>query len=355
MARAGSRLFGWTTMKVMKFYEAEGRLSVRPDNIEDLWTLQRIIFPGDLVRSDSLRKFRSDQSDQGELKEVVITVRVEKTELDKTADRLRVMGRITEGRPLEYIKLNSYHTLNIAPGDTLAITKQQWHDYIRKVLRDAVQGTRRARLGIVVIDDEKALPALLLGYGIEFKGEVYGGLSKRMSQKEFSEAQQKWYLAVLESVRGMDVDTVILAGPGFTKDDIKKFWDEKGLSAKLGKNLVLEAVSNAEQSGVYELVKGERVAQLLHGERIRAEFKLMEEFLSGLESGRSKAGLEKVGEAARDYDAKTILVNDSVLGDQAVQGVLADAERVRIRIEVFSSDDEAGRQLHAFGDIASIG
>ena len=35
-----------------------------------------------------------------------------------------------EGKPLEYIKINSYHTLNIAPGDIFEIIKSEWHDYI---------------------------------------------------------------------------------------------------------------------------------------------------------------------------------------------------------------------------------
>ncbi len=110
-----------------------------------MWTLQRIIFANDLVKSESVRKFKSSESDKGELKEVVITVRVEKTEFDKTANRLRIMGKIVEGKPLDYIKLNSYHTLNIAPGDVLDLMKSEWHDYLVIVIRNAVSDTKKAQ------------------------------------------------------------------------------------------------------------------------------------------------------------------------------------------------------------------
>jgi stalled ribosome rescue protein Dom34 len=59
-------------MKIIKFYESSGSLKLRVDTLEDLWTAQRIIFPNDLVKSESERKFKSNESDKGELKKVVI-------------------------------------------------------------------------------------------------------------------------------------------------------------------------------------------------------------------------------------------------------------------------------------------
>ena len=65
-------------MKVLKFYEKEGKLKLRVDTMDDLWTLQRIIFENDFVKSESLRKFKSHEGSEGEMKEVVIKIRVEK-------------------------------------------------------------------------------------------------------------------------------------------------------------------------------------------------------------------------------------------------------------------------------------
>ncbi|MCW6159891.1 MAG: mRNA surveillance protein pelota [Candidatus Micrarchaeales archaeon] len=341
-------------MKVLKFYEGEGKLKLRVDTLDDLWTLQRIIFENDFVKSESLRKFKSSESDKGEMKEVVIKVRVEKTEFDKTANRLRIMGKIVEGRPLEFIKLNSYHTLNIGPEDVLEIQKESWPDYIVNVVRTAVSDTKKARLGLIVVDDEKALPAYLLGYGVEFRNEIYSRLSKRMSQKDFAEQQKKYFQQILDMADEMRVDTVIIAGPGFTKDDIKKQGEETGFLKKSAKRIIFEAVSNAERSGIYELIKGEKVAALLQRERIRMEFKLMEDFLNNLSTGKSKSGVKDVGEAIENYEANVIMVNDLVLSKPEVQKVLASAEEKRIKIEVFNANDEVGQQLHGFDDIACV-
>jgi len=341
-------------MKIVKFYENTGNLKIRADTLEDLWTIQRIVFPNDLVRSESERKFKSNESDEGELKKVVVTVRTEKTELDKTAMRLRILGKIVEGKPLDFIKLNSYHTINIAPGDVFEIIKSEWHGYIIDVVKNAVSDSKRPRLGLIALDDEKALPAYLLGYGLEFKNELYSRLSKRMSPKDFEEQKKKFFEEIISAVKNMVVDTVVIAGPGFKKDDLKLYMENSGMLKKIAKKIIFESISNAERSGIYELIKSDKFSRILEKERIRTEFKLIEEFLVNLNSGRSKYGVDKVEIALENMDANKILVNDSILGDPAVQQILAKAEEDRVKIEVFNSNDEVGLQLHAFKDIASI-
>jgi protein pelota len=286
------------------------------------------------------------------MKEVTITILVEQTELDKNAQRLRFTGKITDGRPLEYVRLGSYHTINAALGDVIDIEKERWPSYLINVIRNAVSDSRKPKLGIVAMDDEKAQPACLLGYGVELKSEIYSRLSKRMSQKDFQEQQNKYFASIFSVISTMDVSTVIVAGPGFTKDEFKRHIEDSGMAKKLNKKLIYMKVSNAESSGVYELIRSDAVASILQNEHIRHEFMLMEGFLNGLASKASKYGLDNVGRAMGDYEAETILVNDSMLGDADVQKLLSKAELKGVRVEVFSSEDEVGQQLHAFKDIA---
>jgi protein pelota len=152
----------------------------------------------------------------------------------------------------------------------------------------------------------------------------------------------------------MDVDTIVMAGPGFAKDDIRKYGEDKGIIQKLGKKLVFSPSSNSERSGIYELIRSPAVEKLLERERIRMEFLLMERFLSGLSSGRSKYGEADVKELLDSGLAEIIIVNDSFIGKPDVQETLSEAEKMKVRIEVFNSDDEVGTQLHAFKDMAAL-
>src|SRR5208283_3708257 len=112
--------------------------------------------------------------------------------------------------------------------------------------------------------------------------------------------------------------------PGFTREDVKAYAETSGFLKKTSKRVSFENVSNAERSGVYELIKSDKFARILERERIRTEFKLIEEFLTNLSTGKSKYGLENVSIALENASADIIFVNDSILGDNAVQRLLAD-------------------------------
>ena len=103
------------------------------------------------------------------------------------------------------------------------------------VVRNAVSDSKRPRLGLIVLDEEKALPAYLLGYGLEFRNEIYSRLSKRMSQKDFQEQQRKYYENHISTVKEMVVDTVVIAGPGFTREDVKAYGESSGIIKKIDK------------------------------------------------------------------------------------------------------------------------
>ncbi len=339
-------------MRIIKFYN-ENTMRVRLDTVEDLWTIQRILFKDDVVRAKSERRFKADEGDKSERKDVIVTIKVEKTEFDRDALRLRISGMIVDGSPLKYVQLKSHHTLNIAQRGEIDITKERWSDYLVKVVKDAVSDTMRPRLGIIAVDDEKALPAVLLGYGVKFRKEIYSNTSKRLSQKDFKAEQERFYSSVSKEASAIEAGIIIIAGPGFTKDSIKEYMDAHP-EAKPQKELVFESASNTERSGIYEIIKGREAERLIKRERIRKEFILMEEFLEGLQLEASGHGTERVKRAIEGYEASKVIVNDSVLGEKRVQEVLDAAERKGIHIEVFNSLDEAGQQLHSFNDIAYI-
>ncbi len=337
----------------MKLLRNDGQtIRVRLDNVEDLWSVQRIIFPNDIVKGKSERKFKPNEDDKAERKDVIVTIKVERTEFDTDASRLRISGIIVDGSPIEYVQLRSHHTINLPPRHELEISKPSWKEYMLRVIREAVSDTSRPRLGIIVVDDEKGVSAVLLGYGVKFRREIYSNLSKRMSQKDFKIQQEKYFDEIAEEADAIEANLVIIAGPGFTKDDVREYI--KKSKKDLKKEIVYEDASNAERTGVYEVIRSKRTEGLLNRERIRREFVYMEEFLKGLSTGAAHYGVEGVKAALGDYAASVVLVNDNELGKTEVRDVLDMAESMKVRIEVFNSVDEVGQQLSSFKGIASV-
>ena len=339
-------------MRILGFSESAGALRVEPESFEDLYLLARIIGPADVAEAKSYRRFRPNESDEGERKEVFVRISVERVEVDKSAERLRLGGKILGGRPEAFIQINSYHTLNIAPYDHLEIKKGEWKSYILRRLKEAAEESKRPRLGIIAMDDEKATVAYVRGYGIDINSEIYSHLSKKMNEKEFERQRIRYFDEVIKACEGMEVEITIMAGPGFTKDDIKKYIGDKGIET--GKRLVYASAGDAERSGVREVMQSEIAAKLIEGEHLKKEFGYLNLLFSSLRMGNAIYGAGAVSEAIDSRKAGVIIVNDSALVSEDIKAVLDAADRRGIRIEIFNAEDEAGAQLHSLRDIAAI-
>jgi protein pelota len=145
-------------MKIIHFDRKSGEMKVQADTLDDLWHLDKIIAPGDEVESHSLRTYKVGTKE--EKKSVTIRVKAERVEFAKSANRLRVLGTIIWGEPEDYVQLGKHHSIDVGPGDRVRIVKS-WkkHEYDR--LKEAEKETLRPKLRIIVMDEEKALFAML--------------------------------------------------------------------------------------------------------------------------------------------------------------------------------------------------
>ncbi len=86
-------------MKVLGFDRKEGRMKLVPEVLEDLWHLERVLEPGDIVSSSSTRVFKASEKEgeEGERKKVRIELQAEKIDFSKSASKLRVTGKIIGG------------------------------------------------------------------------------------------------------------------------------------------------------------------------------------------------------------------------------------------------------------------
>lgn len=339
-------------MRIIRFNDLANTLKVEPESFEDLYLLAIVIAKGDIVEGKSYRRFRPSEGDVGEQKEVFVRLTAETIEIDKNAGRLRISGKILDGKPLEFVSIGSYHTISLGARDTVTIQKEEWKSYVLKRIKQAVADAKKPKVGVVVLDDEKALLAYIRGYGIDIITELYSHLSKRMSMKDFERQKEQYFNEVIRAIENMKVDIVIVAGPGFTKDDIKKYIKSKNI--EISKRLEYAPASDAERSGIREVMRSEAVVKVLESEQMKKEFAYLNDFLAGLRSGRSFSGPENTREAIDNGSVSVVLVNDSVLNDGKVKELLDYADKRGVRIEIFNSDDDAGMQLKNFKNVAGI-
>ena len=219
-----------------------GSIRVQPDSSEDMWHLYNVISEGDVVTSVTFRKVdlsspsAADAGGGGSNQRIklVLPVAVESIEYDGEAAEMRLRGRVTS-EVSDHVRVGSYHTLTIARGRALTIEKREppgWDLFALETLSRACDP--KAALGgadvAVLLVDEGFASLHLVGTG---------GTSLRCAKietrmpKKFGaaaagirRAQEKFYdrcaAAIAQHVDFSEVQCLVLAGPGFTKDELRK-------------------------------------------------------------------------------------------------------------------------------------
>jgi len=337
-------------MRIIKYKRQLEELALEPENFEDLWHLMKIINKGDVVISKSIRRYKSEGESRsaGEKKEVTVELLVDRVELHKHANVLRVIGKILGGFPEEYIQKGSFHTVDVEPGYVYKIRKTQWTTYDKGRIRDAEKSARRPTIRIVVMDDKLANVATLRGYGVDFDFELQSRTSKR--DDAYEENMRKYFAEIEKIIIGSK--RVLIAGPGFTTESFRDYI--KNRNPKLLKMVTIEHTSTAEKSGVYELIKSGAIKKLTKEDRISTEFGKMEKYMAekGKESGLAVKGNEEVKEAI-SYGAvgELYVLDDLVRKDPSI---LDEAKAKGVAITVFTSEEEPWKQLKKFGGIVGI-
>jgi protein pelota len=276
---------------------------------------------------------------------MTLTISLEKVEYHKDIRVLRLSGKITEGP--EDIQISSYHTLSIDTDTVLTVHKAKWKAYHMDRLRKARQ--RRPLLFICSLDREEAEFAGLKEAGIEWAGSIS---SKKTGQKVGKQERSLDYfqeiLKTLESKT--EYEAIVLAGPGFEKDNLLKFIQQS--RPELARRIILEKTNSAGMRGVQEVIQTS-ASRLLKETRVAKETGLVESLL--MEAGREGPvvyGKKETEHALRMDAVERLLVSEEKLHDY--EAILDEAERLHTEIVIISSEHESGEKFLSIGGIGGF-
>ncbi|MFQ5406319.1 MAG: mRNA surveillance protein pelota [Candidatus Micrarchaeia archaeon] len=345
-------------MRVLKLDKQEGVVRLQPQVLEDLWFLKKFLQSGDLVEGRSFRRFKADKGKEGaraksgEKKPVSVEVEVESVEYAEDANKLRVSGKITKGFPEEFVQVGEHHTIDVEPRGKITVCKSLTALDLA-LLSEVKKRARHVTALVVALDERKATVSALRTMGVKVLFEASNPASKR-DVASFESKKGEFYESLANQLEQSEADAVILAGPGFAKEDFKKFLEEK--HGALSKKIRLEHASTAEQSAVAELMKRGAIARLLGEGKLQEEFEALEKLKAsvGKEDGLSCYGLKDVKDALERGAVKQLFVLDELVRKSKDAGRLMElAAKANAEIMVFNSEDDAGREFQAF-KIAAI-
>ena len=332
--------------EIQELQRSFGEIRLFPETIDDLWHLEHLVNPGDLVFATTLRAMESASDkirpEKMEKKQVRLGIRVEKVEFHPYANRVRLTGIIEQG-----LDTGAYHTLNIETGYEISLIKR-WKSIDLERVDRAVKASTHDVLHIQTIEEGEAELFRMRQYGPEGVVTVSTGSGKGGE----TDTRAGFFERVAEHlspVRG----PVILAGPGFIKDDFMKYLRSRNEDLA-GRIKVVE--TRRMGTGAVQEVIGLGIPGRIHEDmQLGREVRCMEELLVRIAKELPYAyGRGQVEKAVDCGAVEEVLVADSLIRDDQVNHLMERAELLKARITVFSTEFDPGRQLEALGGVAAL-
>jgi protein pelota len=347
-------------MQIVHQDKKKGVIKVIPETLDDLWHLSHIIEPDDYISSVTSRRIQDStgerlRSDRGVKKTFTLGVRVENISFHKYTGKLRATGTIERG-PEDLIPLGSHHTIDIKLKNPLNIRKGKWSRWNIKRLKDAVKASKKPSVIIVSMEDDTADLGIVRQYGMDYYGPIIGGISgKKVLEKNRKKNIINFYEEVVKVLSNFkDLNSMIIAGPGFYKDDFYDFLREK--YPEKAQIAQLESTGSGGKSGIVEVLKKGLIEKMAAEGRIAQEMRLIDQILAeiGKSSDMVTYGKNEVKKAAESGAVEQLMVSDALVREEDVERIMDAAENMGGKVMIVSSEHDGGKQLRALGGIAAL-
>ena len=339
-------------MQVLKIDRKNNFIELIPRTLDDFWHLEKVLEKGDIVSAGTERKIKPKEAGQEPFKvNLFLEIELEEVSFEKFSSAMRLSGIIVGGKPEELIELKAHHSISLELNNKLKIQKKLIKDYVVERLRKAEAASKKPKLLIVVLDDERADFASLSDFGLEKKTAVFSGRSGKQYK---SEASQKYFDEILQVIKDSKMDKIVVAGPGFTKENFRDY--VKSIHSSAG--FFFESTNSVGETGLNELLKKDISSIAIQEMEIVKETKLIQDFLLhlGKEDGLIEYGLSEVEKAIDLGAVESLVVSEELLLKERkkIEALFEKAEKLKGKIHIISKDHEAGRQLMDFTGVIAF-
>ncbi|MDU9376575.1 hypothetical protein McpSp1_11970 [Methanocorpusculaceae archaeon Sp1] len=323
-----------------------GEYKLMPESLDDLWHLSHLISYGNTVFAVTMRtvdgpndKLRAEKLEK---RPVRIGVKCEKVEFTPTANRLRVFGVIVFGPDT-----GQHHALNIEPGYEISVVRE-WRTVDLERLDRAVSSSVHGVVHIVAIEDGEAELYRIRQYGPERVTTLTIG-SGKTAELDSRQSLFEELLKALDKVTG----PIVVAGPGFVKEDFVKFAKTK--APDTAARMLMEDTRRSGYGAAQEAIGNGVLSRVAEDLQLAKEVQVMDEvFLRIGQNGAVAYGAAEV-QTSIDYGAaETIVVADTEIRQSRTARMIEAAERLGAGVVVLSTEFEPGKRLIGLGGVAAL-
>lgn len=337
-------------MKVLKIDRKENEIHCVPETAEDLWHLEKIISKHDIIYGTVDRKIKpKKEGEKAERIKLFVELEVESTKFEEYSNELRVNGIILSGKPEEFIEIKSHQNLEIGYGEKIRIKKESIKQWQIDRLKKAENASANDALLTVLLDDEEAELAYINSYTITKKATI----KEKIKGKRYAQEKSTYFDEILEKIKSLNPKKIILAGPGFTKDNLKKFIEDKKI--KNFPQILTQVTNSISTTGFNELMKEGKIDKVEKELQLYKESRAIEEFLMLVAKGKGEYGIEKVKNALQQGAVDKLVMSENYLmqNRDIAEEILNLAEKNNSITEIISSKNPQEKVIWGFGGVVA--
>ncbi len=321
------------------FYDPKNqKVRVKIETPEDLIHLKRFITQNSFVTAETMRSkeiIRGGEKIKVGKEKMRITVEVEKIEVKENS--LKVLGKIIEATR----EVSGYHSLELKPGVTAEIRKH-WKKWEIEKLKKLAKPVEKV---LACVMDERETWIYIIGDRIEEKARIHSPASK------FSDTslKTKYFSEIFETIKNWE-GKIVIAGPGFAKEDFFNYLKEKGFDMK---RVFIDSVSHTGISGVNELLKRRTLDKIIKETRISEEVETIEKFFEEIaKNGLVVYGEEEVKKALELGALEKLLISIKLM--EKYKEIIDKAEEMKTEIMLISDSHPSGEKFYHFCGIGGF-
>ena len=194
-------------------------------------------------------------------------------------------------------------------------------------------------------------------YGISDRANLSGSTGKGEGSERTDIFEE--LLAVLTRI---EVDVMVLAGPGFTKENALEYI--KSRDGELAQKIILTETSSVGERGVQEVLSGGTTKDIIVKTRIGKETQIVEEIKKRIKiSGLVAYGSKEVRVASGYGAIKNLVIVDGELQEERegrrlwegdIDEMIEEVKNKGGEITILSKEYGPGRELKGLGGIAAL-
>ena len=290
---------------------SEKSKAISAEDLDDLFTLRRIIEINDTIITDTTRSIKQksefSRPDKGERVKIRILLRIETIKFDGTVDRIRIGGTILNSDN-QLVPKGVHHSISIKVDDMIILEKKQW----KKIQADILKNSGNDTIYLLIsIDTQEAAIALVTGTHVKILPNIYSGQSGKRFQgsRRINANIESFFEEILLGIRSVtnlhaQKQMLILFGPGETKRRFFNFL-AKEFNEKI---TVLEGIDVAGEDGIFVSLRSTSLKELLKASKIGIVSSMLDKLIYLIHSDDPKyaIGVNEVRNAVNNKSIESL-------------------------------------------------